>query len=51
MAMQDQFDAEQAEINRISLREGHQVADIEADRSAMATRRWADAVPHNGEPL
>ena len=51
VAMQDQLDAERAEINRIDLREGHQVADTEADRSAMATRRWADAVPHNGEPL
>ena len=51
VAMQDQLDAEQAEINRIGLREGHQVADTEADRSAMATRRWADAAPHNGEPL
>jgi len=35
---------------RIDLREGHLVADIEADRSTMAARRWADAVPHNGEP-
>ena len=51
VAMQDQLDAERAEINRIDLREGHQVADTEADRSAMATRRWADAAPHNGEPL
>ena len=48
MAMQDQLDAERAEIDRIDLREGHQVADTEADRSAMATRRWADAAPHNG---
>ena len=51
VAMQDQLDAEQAELARISLREGHQMADTEADRSAMATRRWADAAPHNGEPL
>ena len=51
VAMQDQLDAERAEIDRIGLREGHQVADTEADRSAMATRRWADATPHNGEPL
>ena len=50
VAMQDQLDAERAEIDRIDLREGHQVADTEADRSAMATRRWADATPNNGEP-
>jgi circadian clock protein KaiC len=51
VAMQDQLDAERAEIDRIGLREGHQVADTEADRSAMAARRWADAAPHNGETL
>ena len=51
VAVQDQLDAERTEIDRIDLREGHQVADTEADRSAMATRRWADAAPHNGEPL
>jgi circadian clock protein KaiC len=51
MAMQDQLDAERTEIDRIGLREGHQVADTEADRSTMATRRWADAVPHNGDSL
>jgi circadian clock protein KaiC len=48
-ATQDQLDAERTEINRIDLREGHQVADTEADRSTMAARRWADASPHNGE--
>ncbi len=48
VSMQDQLDAERTEIDRIDLREGHQVADTEADRSTMATRRWADAVPHNG---
>ena len=51
VAVQDQLDAERTEIERIDLREGHLVADIEADRSTMAARRWADAVPHNGEPL
>lgn len=51
VAVQDQLDAEQTEIKRIDLREGHLVADIEADRSTMAARRWADAVPHNGESL
>jgi circadian clock protein KaiC len=49
VAVQDQLDAEQTEIDRIDLREGHQVADAEADRSAMATRRWADDVPHEGK--
>jgi circadian clock protein KaiC len=49
VAVQDQLDAERTEIERIDLREGHQVADTEADRSAMATRRWADAAPHNGK--
>jgi circadian clock protein KaiC len=51
VAVQDQLDAERTEINRIDLREGHQVADTESDRSAMAARRWADASPHNGEAL
>ena len=50
-ATQDQLDAERTEINRIDLREGHLVADIEADRTTMAARRWADASPHNGETL
>ena len=50
VATQDQLDAEQTEISRIDLREGHLVADIEADRSKMAARRWADDAPHNGEP-
>ncbi len=47
-AVQDQLDAERAEIERIDRREGSQVADAEADRSTMAVRRWADA-PHDGE--
>jgi circadian clock protein KaiC len=51
VAVQDQLDAERTEMKRIDLREGHLVADIEADRSTMAARRWADAVPHNGDPL
>ncbi len=50
VAVQDQLDAERTEIERIDLREGHQVADTVADRSTMAARRWADAAPHNGEP-
>ena len=48
VAVQDQLEAERTEIERIDLRERHQVADTEADRSAMSTRRWADAAPSNG---
>ncbi len=48
VAVQDQLDAERTEIERIDLRERHQVAETEADRSAMSTRRWADAAPSNG---
>ncbi len=48
-AVRDQLDAEQTEIARIDLREGHQVADAEADRSTMATRRWADEAPRAGK--
>ena len=48
VAMQDQLDAEQAEIDRIDLRERDQAADTEADRSAMAARRWADNPSSNG---
>ncbi len=51
VAVQDQLDAERTEIARIDLRESHQVADAQEDRSTMATLRWADAVQHNGEPL
>jgi circadian clock protein KaiC len=48
VAVQDQLDAERAEIDRIDLRERHQAADTEADRTAMATRRWADDPSSNG---
>ena len=51
VAVQDQLDAERTEIDRIDRREGRQVADTEADRSTMATRRWGDAMPSIGEPL
>jgi circadian clock protein KaiC len=50
VAVQDELDAERAEIQRIDLRERHQAADNEADRSAMATRRWADTASSNGGP-
>jgi circadian clock protein KaiC len=48
IAVQDELDADRTEIDRIGLSEGHQTADTAADRSAMATRRWADAAPSNG---
>jgi circadian clock protein KaiC len=48
VAAQDQLAAEQAEIDRIDHRERQQAAAAEADRSTMATRRWADPVPSNG---
>jgi circadian clock protein KaiC len=48
VAVQDELDADRAEIDRIDLREGNQAADTKADRSAMATRRWADAAPSHG---
>ena len=48
VAVQDQLDAERMEMERIDLRERHLAADTEADRSAMSTRRWADAAPSNG---
>jgi circadian clock protein KaiC len=48
LAVQDQLDAERAELDRIDLRERHDAADAEADRSAMETRRWAD-VPSDSE--
>ena len=47
-ALQDQIAAERAELDRISLRERHQLADTEADEAAMRKRRWADAVASDG---
>jgi len=49
LAVQDQLDAERAEVDRIDLRERHQAADTEADRSAMRMRRWADTAVANGD--
>jgi hypothetical protein len=54
IAVRDQLIAEQTEIDRIDRRERRQVADTEADRVTMASRRWAnvapdsDVVPGNG---
>jgi len=40
--LQDDLAAERAELERIEMREQRQVADDEADRSALAAQRWAD---------
>jgi circadian clock protein KaiC len=45
IAVRDKLIAEQTEIDRIDRRE---IADTEADRVTMASRRWADAAPGNG---
>jgi circadian clock protein KaiC len=48
IAARDQLVAEQTEIDRIDSRERREVADTEADRVTMASRRWADAAPAKG---
>lgn len=45
IAVRDQLIAEQTEIDRIDRRECCQVADTEADRVTLASRRWADVSP------
>ena len=40
--LQDELAADKAEIDRINRRQQRQVADVEEDRAAMASRRWAD---------
>jgi len=47
-AAQDQLSAERAELDRIERRGQQRAVDAEADSEAMATRRWADAVPSQG---
>ena len=47
-AAQDELSAERAELDRIERRGEQRAVDAEADREAMATRRWADAVPSQG---
>jgi circadian clock protein KaiC len=46
--VQDQLAAERAEMDQIDLGGRREAADVIADRSAMAMRRWADAVPSDG---
>ena len=48
IAVRDQLIAEQTEIDRIDRRERREVADTEADRVTMASRRWADVAPGSG---
>ena len=45
-AVQDQVAAERAEIEQMDLGGRREAADARADRSAMATRRWADVTPN-----
>ena len=49
--LQDDLAAERAELERIEAREQRQVADAEADRSALAEQRWADPTSHGEEGL
>jgi circadian clock protein KaiC len=49
IALQDQLEAERAEIDQIDLREHRLASDVEADQSAMAKSRWADTAPKSGE--
>jgi circadian clock protein KaiC len=50
-SVQDQLAAERAEVDQIDLGGRREAADAEADRSAMATRRWADAIPSESVQL
>ena len=49
-AMQEQLAAERTEIEQMELGGRREAADAKADRSAMATRRWADTSPSGGGP-
>ncbi|MGA9356933.1 MAG: hypothetical protein WBW75_02675 [Mycobacterium sp.] len=40
--LQDELAADRAELERLDVRNQNQVADAEADQSALATWRWAD---------
>ena len=40
--LQDELSADRAEMERLDVREQKQVADAEADQSALAAWRWAD---------
>jgi circadian clock protein KaiC len=48
--LQDEVAADRAELERIAGREQRQAADAEADRSALASQRWADSTPRDEAP-
>ena len=41
--LQDELVADRAELKRLDVREHNQMADAEADQSALAAQRWADS--------
>ena len=45
--LQEEVAADRAELERIAGREQRQAADAEADRSALASQRWADSAPRD----
>ena len=49
VAVQDQLDADRAEIDWIGLAEQHRAAELNTDRLAMAAQRWADATPGHAD--
>jgi circadian clock protein KaiC len=48
--LQDEVTADRAELERMAGRERRQAADAEADRSALASQRWADSAPRDEAP-
>jgi circadian clock protein KaiC len=48
--LQDEVAADRTELERIAGREQRQAADAEADRSALASQRWADSAPRDEAP-
>ncbi len=48
--LQDEVAADRAELERIAGREQRQAADTAADRSALASQRWADSAPRDEAP-
>ena len=48
--LQDEVAANRAELERIAGREQRQSADAKADRSALASQRWADSAPIEEAP-
>ncbi len=49
VALQDQLDAERAEVDRLDERESEQDSGAMGDRRAMAARRWTDPVPNDAD--